>query len=266
MVEQTPGALTRSRFIWARPGQKGLGALCVEFALLFVAIPIAIALFLPPTMLFPALFAFSALGLILLWRTGGLHWRDVTLGWGRFDWRLFAAFAGLTFAASVLVLYLTRPEALFSFLRRDPRFLLLIWALYPLLSALPQELIFRVLFFHRYGRLFSGPRQAVLVNAALFSVSRPAAARYQLSTSSPSWRAYQPAAERGPADGSSNRSRHKARLASGSLIRLSAKRNAALRNDAGRPCRATSAAMAAAVCTCSPPSTSSAATRTDGSR
>ena len=171
MVEPTPGALTRSRFIWARPGQKGLGALCVEFALLFVAIPIAIALFLPPTMLFPALFAFSALGLILLWRTGGLHWRDVTLGWGRFDWRLFAAFAGLTFVASVLVLYLTRPEALFSFLRRDPRFLLLIWALYPLLSALPQELIFRVLFFHRYGRLFSGPRQAVLVNAALFSLA-----------------------------------------------------------------------------------------------
>lgn len=171
MAEPTPGALTRSRFIWARPGQKGLGALCVEFALLFVAIPIAIALFLPPTMLFPALFAFSALGLILLWRTGGLHWRDVTLGWGRFDWRLFAAFAGLTFVASVLVLYLTRPEALFSFLRRDPRFLLLIWALYPLLSALPQELIFRVLFFHRYGRLFSGPRQAVLVNAALFSLA-----------------------------------------------------------------------------------------------
>lgn len=34
------------------------------------------------------------------------------------------------------------------------RFLVLLWCLYPLLSALPQELIFRALFFHRYGRLF----------------------------------------------------------------------------------------------------------------
>ncbi len=171
MAEPTSGALNQRRFMWARPGQTGLGALCVEFALLFIAIPIVIALFLPPGQLFSALFAFSLGGLLLLWRTGGLHWRDLGRGWGRFDWRLFAVFAAITFAASVLVLYLTRPEALFSFLRRDPRFLLVIWLLYPLLSALPQELIFRVLFFHRYGRLFSGPRQAVLVNATLFSLA-----------------------------------------------------------------------------------------------
>ncbi|MEZ5724253.1 MAG: CPBP family intramembrane glutamic endopeptidase [Paracoccaceae bacterium] len=171
MAEPTPGALNRQRFIWARPGQGGLGALWAEFALLFVAVPVAIALFLPPRQMFSALFAFSLVGLILLWRTGGFHWRDLRRGWGRFDWRLFAAFAGLTFLACVTVLYLTRPDALFAFLRRDPRFLLVIWALYPLLSALPQELIFRVLFFHRYGPLFAGPGQAVLVNAALFSLA-----------------------------------------------------------------------------------------------
>ena len=170
MAEPSSGPLT-SRFIWARPGQTGRAALAVEFAVLFIAIPVAIALFLPPTMLFPALFAFSVLGLFLLWRTGGFDFRDLIRGWGRFDWRLFLTFAGLTFAASVAVLYVTRPESLFSFLRSNPRFLLLVWLLYPLLSALPQELIFRVLFFHRYSRLFTGPRQAVLANAAIFSLA-----------------------------------------------------------------------------------------------
>lgn len=171
MAEQTSGALKRNRFNWARPGHRATGALFVECVLLFVAVPVGFALFLPPGQLFTALFIFSLCGLILLWRTGGLHWRDLSRGWGRFDWRLFAAFAGLTFAASVLVLYLTRPEALLSFLLSNPGFLLLVWMFYPLLSALPQELIFRVLFFHRYGRLFAGPRQAVLANAALFSLA-----------------------------------------------------------------------------------------------
>jgi len=171
MAEPSPGALIRGRFAWARPGQSGGVALAAEFALLFVAIPVAIALFLPPSMLFPALFAFSALGLILLWWTGGFDWRALLRGWGRFDLRLFLAFAAVTLIASVAVLYVTRPEALFSFLRRDPRFLLIIWLLYPLLSALPQELIFRVLYFHRYARLFRGPRQAVLANAAIFSLA-----------------------------------------------------------------------------------------------
>ncbi|WBU52468.1 CPBP family intramembrane glutamic endopeptidase [Paracoccus sp. SCSIO 75233] len=170
MVEQTSRSLG-TRFRWARPGQPEHSWLLVEFSVLFVAIPIGIALFLPPRQMFEALFLFSLLGLVLLWITGGFAWRDMVRGWGRFDWRVFLAFAAITFTASVVVLYLTQPEAMFTFLRRNPAFLLLIWLLYPLLSALPQELIFRVLFFHRYGRLFSGPKQAVLVNAAIFSLA-----------------------------------------------------------------------------------------------
>ena len=81
MAESPSGPLT-ARFIWAHPGQTGRAALAAEFAALFVVIPVAIALFLPPSMLCPALFAFSALGLILLWRTGGFDWRALLRGWG----------------------------------------------------------------------------------------------------------------------------------------------------------------------------------------
>lgn len=170
MVEPTSGTLNR-RFQWASPGQQGRAALIAEFVTLFVAIPIAIAIFLPPSYLFEALALFSLAGLLLLWRTGGFDWREMLRGWARFNWPVFAAFAAITFVASVITLYLTIPTSLFRFLRSNPEFMLVIWLLYPILSALPQELIFRVLFFHRYGRLFSGPQQAVLVNAAIFSLA-----------------------------------------------------------------------------------------------
>jgi membrane protease YdiL (CAAX protease family) len=40
---------------------------------------------------------------------------------------------------------------------------------YPVLSALPQELVYRVFFFHRYGALFGERRWlAIAVNGALF--------------------------------------------------------------------------------------------------
>ncbi|WBU59544.1 CPBP family intramembrane glutamic endopeptidase [Paracoccus albus] len=171
MVEQTSGALRRERFVWAGPGQHGRTRLIAEFVTLFVVIPVAIAIFMPPSYLFESLALFSLAGLGLLWYTGGFNWRALLLGWGRFDWRIFFAFSAITFAASVVTLYLTAPDALFRFLRGNTRFILVIWLFYPLLSALPQELIFRVLFFHRFGRLFSGPGQAVLINAAIFSLA-----------------------------------------------------------------------------------------------
>ncbi|MDO5605962.1 MAG: CPBP family intramembrane metalloprotease [Paracoccus sp. (in: a-proteobacteria)] len=165
MAESSPHPLSAP----AEPGGRDRARRLAEFAALFVAAPVLIALILPPQMMFRALFALSLVGLGLLWLTGGFAWRDMLRG--RFSLTGFLAFAAVTTAASAGVLYLTRPEALFGLLRAQPLMLLLIWMLYPLLSALPQELIFRVLFFHRYGRLFASRRQAVVVNAAIFSLA-----------------------------------------------------------------------------------------------
>ena len=41
--------------------------------------------------------------------------------------------------------------------------------LYPALSVVPQELVFRTFFFHRYGRLFGGPWVATAASALAFS-------------------------------------------------------------------------------------------------
>jgi CAAX protease family protein len=59
---------------------------------------------------------------------------------------------------------------LFAFPRERPVFWLLVLALYPLLSALPQELIFRVFLFHRYRGLFPRPGTMIAMSAGSFAL------------------------------------------------------------------------------------------------
>lgn len=142
--------------------------LMAEFAALYIGAPLAIALFLPPQRMFTALFVFSAAGLLLLWRTGGFRWRNLTHG-RRIPWWEVLGIALATLVSGVAILSLARPEALFAILRTNPEFLLVIWCFYPILSALPQELIFRPLFFHRYGSLLPEGKGAIAINALIFS-------------------------------------------------------------------------------------------------
>ena len=140
-----------------------------EFAALFVLAPLLIALFLPPRMMFPALALFSLGGLGLLLLTGGFDWRFLRRGWWHLPWAEAGLVALAVLATGAAILSATRPEALFFLPRNAPQFMLLIALLYPLLSALPQELIFRALFFHRYGALMPSRRAAMLANAAVFA-------------------------------------------------------------------------------------------------
>ncbi|MFN3938503.1 MAG: type II CAAX prenyl endopeptidase Rce1 family protein [Gemmobacter sp.] len=142
--------------------------LALEAAGLFGVAPIAVAVLLPPSAMFPALLAVTLLGLFLLNRTPGFHWHELLRG------RLFPgealAFAAVCAGVSYVVVMLTEPRALFYLPKHDPQLMLTILLLYPVLSALPQELVFRPLFFRRYGHLL--PPGAVLwVNAAVFSLA-----------------------------------------------------------------------------------------------
>lgn len=145
--------------------------LWAEFAGLYIGVPVAIAVALPPRQMFLALFAVTLLGLALLWWTGGFPWRGLVRGWRRVPWAEAALIALAVLATGVVLLSWRQPEALFAMARARPGFLLVIWALYPLLSALPQELVFRALFFHRYGALLPAGNRALLLNAAVFSLA-----------------------------------------------------------------------------------------------
>ncbi|MEY8838084.1 CPBP family glutamic-type intramembrane protease [Cribrihabitans sp. XS_ASV171] len=143
--------------------------LYAEFVLLFMGVPLLIALLLPADGFYPALFLFTALGLGLLHITPGFSWAELARGWG--NWRsvelLLASVAVL--AVCVAVIHLTRPEFAFYMVRERPDILIYLLLSYPLLSVLPQELLFRPLFYRRYHYILPGGWRADILNAAVFS-------------------------------------------------------------------------------------------------
>lgn len=144
-------------------------SLRAEFAALYLGAPLAIALFLPGRLLFPALALLSIAGVLLLWLTGGFDWRGLFRGWRRLPWGEIAGVAAISLALGAAVLWFSHPGAIFNLARQRPDFMLLVWTVYPILSALPQELIFRPLFFHRYSAILPPGRGAIWLNAGLFA-------------------------------------------------------------------------------------------------
>ncbi|MFT4015285.1 MAG: CPBP family glutamic-type intramembrane protease [Paracoccus sp. (in: a-proteobacteria)] len=140
-----------------------------EFAALYLGAPLLIAVFMPGHLLFAALALFSLAGLALLWFTGGFDWPGLVRGWRRLPWLEILAMILITTLIGALILSFARPGAIFNMARNRPEFMLVVWCLYPILSALPQELIFRPLFFHRYAAILPTGRAAIALNAAVFS-------------------------------------------------------------------------------------------------
>lgn len=145
--------------------------LATEFLGLFVAAPLTLAFTLPATAMFPGLFALTAVGVALLWLTPGFAWRDLTRGWNRIDWRVVGLFALATAVAAAAVVAALAPWAAFRLLVSNPAMMAVIALFYPLLSVLPQEIVFRPLFFRRYGEILPPLQPAIALNAALFSLA-----------------------------------------------------------------------------------------------
>ncbi|MEM7498721.1 MAG: CPBP family intramembrane glutamic endopeptidase [Pseudomonadota bacterium] len=152
-----PAARTRSR-LWA------------EMLSLFVGVPLLMLLAVGTFPLFPVLAVLLIVAIYLLSRTPGFAWREL---WGGDlnGWLPFVGLYALVTAAVTLVLTLWLvPQSLLGFPRYAPDRWLMVMALYPIVSALPQEIIFRPLFFRRYGALFPAPALAVIANGAAFAI------------------------------------------------------------------------------------------------
>ena len=146
--------------------------LWTEFLCLYVLAPLLLAAVLPPIALFPGLLTVTGLGLVLLAVTPGFHWSDLARGAGRIGWGVVLVFTAATAAVGYGVLVATEPDALLTLPREAPGLMLAIALLYPFLSALPQEIVFRPLFFRRYNSLLPADTRAqVVLNAAVFSAA-----------------------------------------------------------------------------------------------
>lgn len=141
-----------------------------EFVTLYVALPVAFAWLVPPDGIWASLLVMLVVSAVLLACTSSFQWR--------FLWRGRGGLLAPTLALSLLLApvavmlpLLLRPDALFWLPYHRPGLWLAILLLYPLVSALPQELAYRALFFERYGSLFPSRSAALLANGLVFGLA-----------------------------------------------------------------------------------------------
>jgi membrane protease YdiL (CAAX protease family) len=147
----------------------------LEFCAVFIGLPLLLA-WQRDVMrhwIIPLLLVLASIFLIVLWRDPSFDRRQL--------YRLsFQRRACLT---RILVILLLGGAATLAWALhsadlepfRLPREQLTLWLLalllYPLLSALSQEVIFRAFLFHRYRRLFADPRQMIAASALTFALA-----------------------------------------------------------------------------------------------
>ncbi len=146
------------------------GRLWAEFLALFLGVPALMAVYFGSYPLFPALIGLTVLALILLALTPGWRWRKLLKGPVLGEWRIVLGFALATALVCYAVIQYAAPQRFLAMPRYNPQLWLAIMVLYPVLSALPQEIIYRSLFFERYGALFPSKAVAILVNGAAFAL------------------------------------------------------------------------------------------------
>lgn len=144
--------------------------LLAEFALIYVALPLAYRFSSIRIPALPLLWAVTGYALWQLLRTPAF---DRTCLWNAPALAPhLAAILGL-FAVSAFALWLGvhrfAPHLEWSFLRTNPGFWAVVMLAYPVLSAYPQGILYRAFFFERYAPLFPGKWPMILASAAAFA-------------------------------------------------------------------------------------------------
>ena len=143
--------------------------LTIEFAAVFVIVPLLIYYRRIPNLPIPYLLGIALLAFLVLRSDPTFdlsqlaHWGNIRPFLGTILIRDAVCLAGLGMAV-----YLLAPELLFSLIRRSPWLWALIFLLYPILSVYPQELLYRAFFFHRYQALFGRGWGMMLASALAF--------------------------------------------------------------------------------------------------
>lgn len=149
-----------------RAAKLGLAA---EWAILFLGVPAAYAAGWVPITILPVLLIMAAGCGFTLRRRHNFTWHQLFPATTAGDWRKILLTYAVALPCLVGLLWATRPLALFSLPLRHPLIWMLVMVAYPVLSVLPQELIYRVFFFERYRPLFGRGTSMVVMSAVAFS-------------------------------------------------------------------------------------------------
>lgn len=142
----------------------------LEFGLLFIALPVIFYFEIVPVPKIAALLVIALCCLLVLWNDKSYDLKNLFNKPGKpglvkkMIWQ-----SGLAATLIIVFVLLNKPGALFVFPKEQPLVWVLVMLLYPFLSALPQEFLYREYFFHRYDHLFRKEWVLMLMSALSFS-------------------------------------------------------------------------------------------------
>lgn len=120
----------------------------------------------------PIKIALIAFALAVLWRDPQFDRRNLFRGEAlKAGWRRVLARFGILAAVLGVIFWLAAPAPPFQFPRQHAAQWLGFVIFAPLVPAYPEEFLFRVFFFHRYGSLFSQRWQRIAASATVFSLA-----------------------------------------------------------------------------------------------
>ncbi|MEM8753671.1 MAG: CPBP family intramembrane glutamic endopeptidase, partial [Pseudomonadota bacterium] len=142
--------------------------LWAEFLALFAGVPVLMAATFGLYPLFPVIIGLAFVAATLLQITPGWRWSMLWKGPVFGEWRVIAVYGAATLATCLAVVFALVPGRFLELPTYRPELWLMIMVLYPILSAFPQEVIYRSLFFERYGGLFPNDWTAIVANGVAF--------------------------------------------------------------------------------------------------
>ncbi|MGD0958970.1 MAG: CPBP family intramembrane glutamic endopeptidase [Methylomonas sp.] len=144
-----------------------------ELLALFILTPLLLFGMGARLWIFAALWAFAGFAVFILNRKPDFSFQKLWQGRGWPSAAKRRALLRFVFLACVLTFltYLFLPDKFFRFPLEHPLLWLAVMMFYPLLSVIPQELLFRCFFFMRYGVITGEKFGAVLINGLLFGFS-----------------------------------------------------------------------------------------------
>ena len=146
--------------------------LLMELAILSAGLPMVILVFHWQKLMLPVVWT-VALYCILITRANGdtalrSDWQGQAVNWHNLR-PLLLRFAVCALAMLVLTL-MQFPDKLFSFIRSMPWFWGLVMLLYPILSVVAQEVIYRWFFMQRYRAIFTTERSLIMASGLAFAL------------------------------------------------------------------------------------------------
>ena len=150
---------------WSR--KAGLAAEC---GALFLGVPTVCALGWLPLPIIPLLLVMAGGCWLALQRLRNARPRKpLFTNPARREWKRILFTYAVAIPLLLGLLWLMQPEAMFSLLKNHAAIWLLVMVAYPIVSVVPQEIIYRAFLFERYQSLFGRRWGMNAVSAALFS-------------------------------------------------------------------------------------------------